>query len=195
MKSTIKFNMNLQSTKRIPWQKVLFESLKRIKNPLIWFLCQHFGMQTLVRVLFFAIQNIWIDFKTSALRLKLRWSAFNMFCWMDYTDFYVTVMDTRYIFCRSHVEYFTPRDVSTVSLLQIKPSAENIIWNEKKNLYTIWTFLNSNLFMVSIQLGEVWNPHENSWEKLLTSNAKRESKIHILLAYWMFGAVKNEHVI
>lgn len=65
----------------------------------------------------------------------------------------------------------------------------------KKNFYTIWTFLNSNLFMVSIQLGEVWNPHENSWEKLLTSNAKRESKIHILLAYWMFGAVKNEHVI
>lgn len=58
MKSTIKFNMNLQFTKRIPWQKVLFESLKRIKNHLIWFLCQHFGMQTLVRVLFFAIQNI-----------------------------------------------------------------------------------------------------------------------------------------
>lgn len=63
-----------------------------------------------------------------------------MFCWMDYTDFYVTVMDTRYIFCRSHVEYFTPRDVSTVSLLQIKPSAENITWNEKQLLYHLNLF-------------------------------------------------------
>lgn len=148
MKSTIKFNMNLQSTKRIPWQKVLFESLKRIKNHLIWFLCQTlWHANACARFVLCHSKHLQLDFKTSALRLKLRWSAFNMFCWMDYTDFYVTVMDTRYIFCRSHVEYFTPRDVSTVSLLQIKPNAENIIWNGKK------TFIPSEPFWIQIFFG------------------------------------------
>lgn len=50
-----------------------------------------------------------------------------MFCWKDFSDFYVSVM---VIFRNSNVKWCAPRDFSTVSLLQIKPHVENIIWKK-----------------------------------------------------------------